>query len=428
MTQPKSSAAAAAAAAAPNNANKTSSVGLSLQTQITELINYCSKSGFVFVYALGICIVTGKHFQNWNTIEVGHQEYFKASENEYNHDGIQFMRTFSSANYLFGGVDAVRTGSSDQLSQISKGQPYAYNKGLILTLRSGINSRFVSFFSLPGIVGAGCGFLYTGARQTRSMAASGLLPSWLAYSSFLPPKNKDNLHKVSVGETIGVLDDEDAEEVKRAENSPVNLRLKVNRVASIFSAMELSTTQLSYIIFKNRFSAMNRSFVSPIGSIGAVLKRQFFSKEEQDKFIKAYITNANRSRRKGSGRSRSRAHQWNRLLAFIFPNRGTRISVSKGASNSRPSSNAPSSPTHVVQSPRSMVGGVVTFDDTKMRTSNDAAEDNAPCSLVEQSKHNQMMVLMNRNLVAPTFDTVDLGQARSKEEMQIETRPSELVL
>eukprot|EP01039_Chlorochromonas_danica_P009346 gene9346-10318_t len=378
-----------------------------------------------------MAILTAQYIFVFGAVEVGHQEYFKASENEYNHDGIQFMRTFSSANYLFGGVDAVRTGSSDQsnaivpwamvnlmiynffltcatilaarayvpkLSQISKGQPYAYNKGLILTLRSGINSRFVSFFSLPGIVGAGCGFLYTGARQTRSMAASGLLPSWLAYSSFLPPKNKDNLHKVSVGETIGVLDDEDAEEVKRAENSPVvamivmsilsvlllslgfiyvkNLRLKVNRVASIFSAMELT----------------------------------------------------NRSRRKGSGRSRSRAHQWNRLLAFIFPNRGTRISVSKGASNSRPSSNAPSSPTHVVQSPRSMVGGVVTFDDTKMRTSNDAAEDNAPCSLVEQSKHNQMMVLMNRNLVAPTFDTVDLGQARSKEEMQIETRPSELVL
>lgn len=73
----------------------------------------------IFLVFLAMTILTVQYIFIFGALEVGHEEYFKKSENEYNHDGILFMRTFSSANYLFGGVDAVRTGSSDQVSSSS---------------------------------------------------------------------------------------------------------------------------------------------------------------------------------------------------------------------------------------------------------------------------------------------------------------------
>eukprot|EP00981_Chlorochromonas_danica_P016304 scaffold16648_cov338-Ochromonas_danica.AAC.1 len=101
----------------------------------------------------------------------------------------------------------------------------------------------------------------------------------------------------------------------------------------------------AYLIFSTRFVNMDRGFRSPFGMVGALMAicfwlllfvinlyyqtendrmweglsllvffvvcmvyyvafasgRQFFSKEEQEKFLKAYIVNANKGKKKGRG-------------------------------------------------------------------------------------------------------------------------------
>eukprot|EP00981_Chlorochromonas_danica_P001040 scaffold236_cov164-Ochromonas_danica.AAC.16 len=76
-----------------------------------------------------------------------------------------------------GTVFAARAYVSDPNTLLSEAYPYTV--GLKICLR-GVNDKVLPFFSLAGITGSFLGFLYGGGRQIRSMACSGLLPSWLA--------------------------------------------------------------------------------------------------------------------------------------------------------------------------------------------------------------------------------------------------------
>eukprot|EP00981_Chlorochromonas_danica_P011002 scaffold3611_cov288-Ochromonas_danica.AAC.1 len=113
--------------------------------------------------------------------------------------------------------------------------------------------------------------------------------------------------------------------------------------AALFSSVEIIFVMGAYLIFSTRFANMDRGFRSPFGMLGAVLaigfwillfvsilyylspndrmweglsllffyivcivyyvgfasRHQFFSREEQEKFLKAYIVNANKGKKKG---------------------------------------------------------------------------------------------------------------------------------
>eukprot|EP00981_Chlorochromonas_danica_P007684 scaffold1867_cov177-Ochromonas_danica.AAC.1 len=116
-------------------------------------------------------------------------------------------------------------------------------------------------------------------------------------------------------------------------------------MAGLLACFEICCMMGAYLIFSTRFANMDRGFRSPFGMVGALMAiglwillfvtnlyyqdandrmwvglsllffyvvcmvyyvsfarhRQFFSREEKEKFLKAYIVNANKARRKGRG-------------------------------------------------------------------------------------------------------------------------------
>eukprot|EP00981_Chlorochromonas_danica_P011267 scaffold3834_cov179-Ochromonas_danica.AAC.1 len=255
------------------------------------------------------------------------------------------VENISRAQFVQHGIDAVRTGTSDQsnkivpwamvnimvldfitaLATIIAGrsyvrnanelgkEDYAYNVGLVKALK-GIDPRFVSFFSLAGVLGSALGFLYVGARQVRSMAGSGLLPPILATGQ----KDEEDAAAESVvpapassvdgdkGERAGATGSRQSsaknqakEPVDKKEARPVlamlacaffsyvllvsghfsvrNFRLKVQHMASLLSCCESIFLQTAYLVFATRFSGMNRDFRSPFGMIGAIVVTGYFS-------------------------------------------------------------------------------------------------------------------------------------------------------
>eukprot|EP00981_Chlorochromonas_danica_P012253 scaffold4714_cov185-Ochromonas_danica.AAC.6 len=132
-----------------------------------------------------------------------------------------------------------------------------------------------------------------------------------------------------------------------------NMTLRILRMAGLQSCIEAVGAMGAYCVFATRFSSMERGFRSPFGISGAICvqvfaclivygllnkdisdgdnsmaiteaiflvlqllyyvlvvkDRQFFSKEEQNQFMKAYVVNANKKRRisNKSGKSGSRS-------------------------------------------------------------------------------------------------------------------------
>eukprot|EP01039_Chlorochromonas_danica_P011195 gene11195-12483_t len=76
-----------------------------------------------------------------------------------------------------GVVVAARAYSSDTSSIMR--DMFPLSTGITATMKS-VNPQYVSFFCLPLLFGNFLGMVYGGGRQLRSMACSGLLPSFLA--------------------------------------------------------------------------------------------------------------------------------------------------------------------------------------------------------------------------------------------------------
>eukprot|EP00981_Chlorochromonas_danica_P010066 scaffold2998_cov158-Ochromonas_danica.AAC.4 len=316
--------------------------------------------------------------------------------NTFDDSSLSFFEIFPYAALLFTGIDDVRTCASDhsnkvvpwamvvvivssslvalttvvcarmyEVNYIKFGlYTFPYDLGLQITLGESVNARYLSFFSLPALLGGFLAMTFAGGRQVCSMACSGLLPKALA----IVQKEDDVLplhgHKESV------ISASEREFVVK-ETKPIlaiaatcfvsyfillgtyytadDFFLRILTMAGVQSCIETFLAMGAYLIFATRFSGMDRGFTSPFGMGGAVLvmgfttmilfslfyygdiqkkngqgigeaaffgvcmvyyyfvanKRQFFSKEEQDKFMKAYIVNANKKRR-GSTTSKSR--------------------------------------------------------------------------------------------------------------------------
>eukprot|EP01039_Chlorochromonas_danica_P004623 gene4622-biopygen2312 len=164
------------------------------------------------------------------------------------------------------------------------------------------------------------------------------------------------------------------------------------QMGQLLNALMYQPLMVSYMVFSTRFSSMERSIKSPFGIPGAVFamsffmflfimrlvsntdtntafgvtlviftvcvvayyilvvqKRQFFSKEEQEKFMKAYVVNANKTRKRGKSASNSRqSSKSSKLFGFlstaigIVPNNGSQggNSRSRASSHSRQNSAA----------------------------------------------------------------------------------------
>eukprot|EP00981_Chlorochromonas_danica_P005475 scaffold1110_cov182-Ochromonas_danica.AAC.2 len=187
-----------------------------------------------------------------------------------------------------------------------------------------IGPQAVALLMLPGVVGTAYGFMFAYSRQLTAMASSGLLPKalaathgryqtpWVAFlvGSFL-----------SLSLLLGCY------------HTVSNFASRLFDISMFGSCLVYIALFRSFVICRNRYSNMDRAFESPLDKWGAVLgslifcavlvgltgfqhnyfvsagafvafllcgllyyivvaqKREFFSQEEQDKFMRAYILN-----------------------------------------------------------------------------------------------------------------------------------------
>eukprot|EP00981_Chlorochromonas_danica_P002407 scaffold462_cov398-Ochromonas_danica.AAC.1 len=151
------------------------------------------------------------------------------------------------------------------------------------------------------------------------------------------------------------------------------------QMGQLLNALMYQPLMVSYIVFYTRFSNMERGIKSPFGIPGAIFvmaffmmlfiirlvdnpdtntafgvtlviftvcvvayyilvvqKRQFFSKEEQEKFMKAYVVNANKTRKKGKSASNTRqSSKSSKLFALFYGAFGVMPYNGSQAANSR---------------------------------------------------------------------------------------------
>eukprot|EP00981_Chlorochromonas_danica_P001768 scaffold381_cov168-Ochromonas_danica.AAC.21 len=234
---------------------------------------------------------------------------------------------------------------------------FSYNVGLEQALPH-VQTKYLVLFSLAGMFGNGYGFLYGGARQVRSMAGSGLLPKFLTYSQ---TKEQVESEEKAMAKEKG--DDDGHEQELKPTMALLVCSLfcyvllvvgyyeidifyrKYSRMCTVLATIQTSALMLAYCVFAVRFSNLERHFRSPFHIPGALIvigyfitiftvlfyyedgsanygyalvvffvsimiyyylvanKRQFFSKEEQDKFMKAYVVNANKRKKASSKKS-----------------------------------------------------------------------------------------------------------------------------
>eukprot|EP00981_Chlorochromonas_danica_P012328 scaffold4841_cov259-Ochromonas_danica.AAC.1 len=235
---------------------------------------------------------------------------------------------------------------------------YSYSKGFSV-LFSHIIIADLPYFALPGTIGCAFGFLYCSARQMRSMACSGLLLPVLAKGQKV---KKVTVNRVASTVAPTVEEDESVLYTTKPTLALIVCSMVsfVLMVIGYYKLEDINNTyanaggllrciqycflMMAYITFATRFSDMARELTSPFGVYGAfavlgffsmlfvsalyydtdnegqgimlvflfvlgqvhywwvVEKRQFFSKEEQEEFLKAYIVNANKQRKNKSSK------------------------------------------------------------------------------------------------------------------------------
>eukprot|EP00981_Chlorochromonas_danica_P004756 scaffold954_cov173-Ochromonas_danica.AAC.42 len=237
---------------------------------------------------------------------------------------------------------------------------YAYKRGFTVMFPNIDPAKF-AFLALPGTVGCAFGFLYSSARQVRSMALSGLLPPVLKkgfkggkVAAAAENEKRGNLAVVPVGSDAKKSNEAvDTEEGAIIVTKPTlalfvvsvltyalniigyytieDAKTTYNSTANYLRCLQYCFLMSAYVSFGTRFAAMSREMRSPFGLLGAVIvlgffvmmlisefyygydskgqgimlvfyfglsglyyvlvvqKRQFFSKEEQERFLIAYI-------------------------------------------------------------------------------------------------------------------------------------------
>eukprot|EP01039_Chlorochromonas_danica_P010458 gene10458-11585_t len=231
---------------------------------------------------------------------------------------------------------------------------YVYVEGLNLKTRP----LWAGLLALPACIGTAYGYIYAFGQQLHSLAQSGLAPSFLkrCCGAYDAP-----YAAVMAGSVVSLL-------------VTYMLRIFVNNIAeTLFGMCMLSTCMvnvslcMAYYVFKDRYSGLEHEFINPFGIVSAIVgglifafiaiaiaffrednytalsffivimiigmlyyqfvarKTECFSKEEQEKFFKAYVLNANVMKRKGQNKKRKHNS--------IAPSTAAAAAVTRGDNN-----------------------------------------------------------------------------------------------
>eukprot|EP01033_Poteriospumella_lacustris_P015288 gene15288-biopygen6894 len=221
---------------------------------------------------------------------------------------------------------------------------------------------------IPPTLASCAGYVYASGNQLAAMSESGLMPKLLQ-----PRYGTDQIPVVSMV-ACGVMQ---FVVYYMVYLFAPHITFFLGHLTVLSATSLFILVCLSFIAFRIKFSSMTRNFVSPLGIPGAacaalfwafivvvnsndqvqshsepikafyifvaivvayyfihVRHVQFFSKEEQEKFMKAYVLNANRQRRGKSGLPRSMLVRWRRAIGAVLRRSAIRNSYSSDESSS----------------------------------------------------------------------------------------------
>eukprot|EP00981_Chlorochromonas_danica_P005240 scaffold1050_cov176-Ochromonas_danica.AAC.6 len=374
---------------------------MSIITSVNTMLSFAKslKRGlrldYFLLYALGICIMASKPIYLWNTgmnLKGFYLFMIAVLVSALSSKVVPWIMILVMCTMILMNTSIVVAARAYVLDPaLLLLVTFPNNVGLEITFPQ-IDRRYVSLFCLPALLGNFLGMVYAGGRQVRSMAGSGLLPSFLA------TVQQDDAIVVNVvregnkeERTLSESNSEKEQILK--EKEPIvamvicsiisyillvicyeeldytHFLLIILRVGGLQACIESWGAMFAYIVFATRFSSMERGFRSPFGITGAVVvlvytfilagsllqsssfstgdnkyvgvaegiyfvlcivyyilvvrHRQFFSKEEQDRFMKAYVVNANKKKRRGQSNSRGNSKKsslrdlWTRISMNI---------------------------------------------------------------------------------------------------------------
>lgn len=194
----------------------------------------------------------------------------------------------------------------------------------------GVSDNWASLITLPTVIGTFFCFLYAGSHQLYAMASSGLFNPVM--------KETFGVNRVPYVAVLVVIVVSFTIQVILFYNMSDRYLDVLFTLSMMSSSPVYVCLCISYMIYSTKFGNLDRSYRSPFGMVGAVFalavqlmnfisligfpsqtdvssslfcsalglaliyyflvakKRQFFSKEEQKKFLKVYVVNANKDR------------------------------------------------------------------------------------------------------------------------------------
>lgn len=225
--------------------------------------------------------------------------------------------------WLFVTLVSVAPGIVAELEDSAYPLSYGYHEFL------GISMQYAPLLCLVPLLSSGLGFMYVSSYQALAMANSGLLPKAFAYTW---GENKAPIVALATSFLFQYIQHIIAYFIPDYE-------LPYYTICIIGACLVYVGLFCAFIVFKTKFTAMPRQYTSPFGVTGAVVGmgcaltlfisaagysddnvtacsayfiliacmiafyygyvqyHQFFSKEEQEKFMKAFIVNLNTAKR-----------------------------------------------------------------------------------------------------------------------------------
>ena len=130
-----------------------------------------------------------------------------------------------------------------------------------------INDRMATIFALPGLFSTAFGFVYCFGKQIHSMSESALFPKFLSSScSFDNGKSESNYGALLFGSFVSFI----AAVIVKYNNERFLLSFLFN-VCILGAYFVYICILITFIIFREKFSVLQRNFTNPFGVYGAIV-------------------------------------------------------------------------------------------------------------------------------------------------------------
>eukprot|EP00981_Chlorochromonas_danica_P006884 scaffold1498_cov180-Ochromonas_danica.AAC.35 len=297
----------------------------------------------------------------FGALKYGKESNLAIRNNVFDKSEVDFIRGLAYSGYLFFGVDVMRTCVYNESNRIVPwamvnmtmassiiavatvfavrsyvidarwlaSSFYSYSVPLGIVFPE-VDVKMITLFSLAGVTGNALAFFYSGVKQMSSMMGSGLIPIIPVGSRYgvpITPVVSEVDHAI-YSEVDQLEDSEHSRGSQISLRRPERRRISNLEVHSLFVSAILVFAVLSggyyfvdgYLGKVFHFGGQDRFwqglalvfliFGCSINYHLVVKRKQHFNEEEQEKFMKAYIMNANQHKRRRTSAAKSPVHRF----------------------------------------------------------------------------------------------------------------------